>query len=490
VEFEILPPNPSSLVASLRSVGYSLETAIADVIDNSITAQAHNISVWYSWNEGSPWIVLDDDGHGMGPETLVEAMRLGSKHPNEKREARDLGRFGLGLKTASFSQCNQLTVLSYWAGHVSGREWDLAQIDSEPDKGWRLKILDSFDIERISLNDKFLHKVLNGFSGTSVIWRNLDLASGSESNFNECMSVVRNHLSLVFHRYLVSEKGSKAISMKLNNIKLEPHDPFNLKNLATRELPLQPIVIDGQKLKVEAYILPHHSKVSKEDYEKFGMSEGYSQNQGFYVYRNRRLIIRNTWFRLVRKEQLTKLIRVKIDIPNTLDKHWRIDVKKSTANPPEAVRAKLKTLMPEIRTAGSSVYRAKGSRIKTKELHPIWTRVAANGKIEYEINRSHPLTAKLLEETNDLKSLLKMIEASFPKDTYFFDLANNPKELSSNNISDANLEEYLDLFLGEFKLQGLNGNELSGAVLECQPFSKVLERTKKIFDKKGIIYES
>lgn len=103
-----LSPRPSALLESLRSIGYTLETALADIIDNSITANSSSISVRFAWNNGDPWIAIIDDGDGMSNDELINAMRFGSRNPVEKRAKNDLGRFGLGMKTASISQCRHL----------------------------------------------------------------------------------------------------------------------------------------------------------------------------------------------------------------------------------------------------------------------------------------------------------------------------------------------------------------------------------------------
>ncbi len=126
-----LAPSPLPLIESLRDIGYSMETAIADIIDNSITAKATNVWIRFSWNFDNPWIAIIDDGYGMTENVLIEAMRFGSKNPRDDRPEDDLGRFGLGMKTASFSQCRHLTVLSKQNRHLSCCDWNLDKIASD-----------------------------------------------------------------------------------------------------------------------------------------------------------------------------------------------------------------------------------------------------------------------------------------------------------------------------------------------------------------------
>ena len=125
-----LTPRPSALIESLRSIGYSLNTALADIIDNGVTAESSKISVRFEWEKKNSWIAVIDDGIGMSKEGLIEAMRFGSKSPTETRHADDLGRFGLGLKTASISQCGILTVATMQKNKVNGCTLDLENMNN------------------------------------------------------------------------------------------------------------------------------------------------------------------------------------------------------------------------------------------------------------------------------------------------------------------------------------------------------------------------
>jgi hypothetical protein len=140
--YENLSPSPAALIESLRDIGYSIQTAVADVIDNSITAEAKNVSLNFSWADGHPWLAVIDDGYGMDKAELVNAMRLGSTNPRDERDIKDLGRFGLGMKTASFSQCRRLTVLSKKGAETHCCQWDLDVIANSEADEWRLGILD------------------------------------------------------------------------------------------------------------------------------------------------------------------------------------------------------------------------------------------------------------------------------------------------------------------------------------------------------------
>ena len=161
------PPSARALVASMRALGYELETAISDLIDNSIFAGARTIHISWAWNDGDPWVLIADDGKGMTEAELRTAMKPGSQDPGAARDARDLGRFGLGLKTASWSQCKLMTVLTKVPdGAVSQRQWDLDLVEKRDE--WLL-VLDVGQKTR-----RKLIKTLSGFrSGTAVLWQPL-----------------------------------------------------------------------------------------------------------------------------------------------------------------------------------------------------------------------------------------------------------------------------------------------------------------------------
>lgn len=499
-EYENIQPSPIALVESLRDIGYSMETAVADILDNSITADAGSIHIRFAWNEGDPWIAFIDNGCGMTDKELTDAMRLGSKNPLIERSENDLGRFGLGLKTASFSQCRKLTVITRKQQMLSAKEWDLDAITENPDKGWRLRVLTNDDVSEINELREVIDKFMSSSNGTIILWRkldrldNFDVPAIREKKLNELVNATRNHIELIFHRYLSPSKGKKKLNITLNGDSLYGFNPFNPSNNATRELPEQKIHLEDEQITVQPYVLPHYNKVSREEYERYAGEAGYLQNQGFYVYRNRRLIIKNTWFRLIAKEELTKLIRVRIDIPNTLDHLWKIDVKKSNASPPEFIRKQLKQIIFEIQESGKRVFRQKGQRLSSKVTTPIWNRRASSGKIIYEINQVHPLVGQIQdsihgEDKYKFKILIKTLESSFPADVFFNDVANHPEKLEKPAFNDDQLSELLDIFVSNFIESGIDNEKIPVQILSIDPFASQEELTKNILVRKGYLYE-
>jgi len=489
-KFLNVQPSPSALVQSLRDIGYSMESAIADVIDNSITAEAKNIHVNFAWNNENPWIAVIDDGYGMTPSALTDAMKLGCRNPMEDRSDEDLGRFGLGLKTASFSQCRQLTLVSRKDGMLSCREWDLDLIEENPDNGWRLRVLEDFEIQQDDCLVDIIPFIQN--KGTIVLLRKLDRYDGLEKKLNSLIEHTRVHLESVFHRFLSPRAGKKKINIFLNNDLLIAFNPFNPSHTATQELPEQFIHVDEQAVKVQPYVLPHYNKTSRSEYQKYSCPGGYLQNQGFYVYRNRRLIIKGTWFRLMKKEELTKLIRVQVDIPNSLDHLWKIDVKKSHASPPEAIRNELKLIIDRIAVSGKKVYRQRGKKLASSVKVPGWTRTAAEGKILYEINREHPLINQFQcdlpdEKQQAFKNLLFMLESSFPTELFYSDVAKKPENLCKPEFNEEQVSDLLDIFINTMSTSGIPEAEIADRIISIDPFSTYPERVEKLLQVKGIL---
>ncbi|MBL7003548.1 MAG: ATP-binding protein [Gammaproteobacteria bacterium] len=488
-----LPPNPKALVESLRDIGYSLETAIADIIDNSITANAKLIDVRFSWNGGDPWFAVIDDGYGMSNDELVSAMRFGSKNPLEERSTNDLGRFGLGLKTASFSQCKCLTVVSKRTGNTSCARWDLDSISSSKGDDWSLLLLSEDEIK----SERTLLALVNEYldtqdTGSIVFWSKVDrLESGTakrsgEARYNDSIHAARTHLELIYHRFLLPSFGKSKISIRFNHGPLEAFDPFNSKKSA--ELRKEEFFYEGQPVTVQPYILPHHNKVSKPEWKKYSGRHGYLQEQGFYVYRNRRLIIYSTWFKLIPKQELTKLLRVKVDMTNSFDQFWKIDVKKSHASPPAEVRDNLKRIIGKIEFSGKGVYKQKGQKVRNTVKVPAWERIAKENQIFYRINKAHPLLNNLAQglephQAELFTSIISMLENSFPRESYYSDLASAPEELNNLSLKKEQIIQLLRLFSGDEKAR-FTKNRIQ-EILYTDPFASNKSITIEVLREEG-----
>ena len=423
------PPYAPVLMESTRAIGYSIESAIADILDNSIAAKARNILIYYNCNP-YPYVAIIDDGAGMDGKRLTESMRYGSTSPVEERDSDDLGRYGLGLKTASLSQCRSLTVISKQGTAIEGRRWDLDHINET--KMWSLEQLADDEIRKQIEIDK----LINLSSGTMVLWKELDkIKKGSltlEKALEERMESVQKHLELVFHRYLAGD-GVAKIQIFINGNKLIPFDPFFMAK-STVVMDDEKIDIPGRdgRVIIRPFVLPHPSNMTKDELEKYGGKEGLRNLQGFYIYRNKRLLTWGTWFKLIRMDEFTKLARVRVDIPNSLDDLWTLDVKKSTAYPPDIVKTRLKQLVGTMSNGSKRTWTFRQRKEVADHVVHVWDKVETREGIKYVVNMEHPaltmIKGKLdIESAKLLEDYLKTVQNNLPFNNLHHDLQSDVK---------------------------------------------------------------
>ena len=418
-----LPPNAESLCNSMRALGYSFQAAVADVIDNSIAAGATKIELISPpiKDPDTAYLAIVDNGRGMDRHELIQAMQLACKNPSQRREGNDLGRFGLGLKTASLSQCRELIVISQKNGEVNIASWDLDEIKREQD--WTLLLLDKEETEF----QQIIVQLKKYPSGTAVIWRRFDRLRTDtglfETAFRDYLSVTAEHLSLVFHRFLEGENKIPRISMELNGTKIKPKDPFIKSSLSSvQNVPIY--IRQGKELDfkesvvVKSHTLPEQSMLTESDKKKMGLSgRTLSEDQGFYIYRRGRLIHWGGWLGLRKMTQASKLCRVQVDVPASLDHYWLLDIKKSRAVPPKEVTKELKIFLEHL-TEGS-LKRQTGARNRKVVENSLWQTSVGPNDYSIEINRSSEcltqFTCELTPEQNKkFSSLLTMLELTLP----------------------------------------------------------------------------
>lgn len=466
--YESAIPDPKNLIHALRDIGYSLQTALSDIIDNSISANATLVEIHVHFDLENSHIAIVDNGNGMNPKELQDALQLGSFDPLSYRNAKDLGRFGLGLKTASFSQARKLTVITKQNHQLVARSWDLEHVAQT--SSWEVAVYDKAQIEILPS----VHLLLN--SGTLVLWEKLDRLIDLNSKrqpediFWDKIDSAREHLGLVFHRYLTGEQGLKKLKITMNG---DPVVPFNPFEGAGKHFPEEEI----GNIKIQAFQLPHHSKVSAEQYKRLEGKDGYVKSQGFYVYRNGRLLIHGTWFGLARQTETTKLARVKIDLPNSEDFTWAIDVKKSHATPPDTIRTELKRTIDRIMQSSTRVYKNRGTRISKKDYVSMWTEFHQHNEKCYKLNLEHPTISTLLESLDNdtrikIKDIFSLIESTLPIESIFADMALEPEYLKQNNVTDAQLIQHAEEFWGLFSSMGNTAESISKKLRQTEPFSR------------------
>jgi len=417
--FEEAAPSAPALLESLRAFGYSPESAIADLIDNSISAGAHQIDIDFTWDGPDSIVSIADDGRGMTVNVLKEAMRHGSQHPDLERSPDDLGRFGLGMKTASMSQCRRLSVASKSSlDEIAARIWDLDYVNST--KEWRL-LLDPSEAASAEIQTH-----LKGESGTIVIWESLEKLVGDEASthtraharFLEMVERVEEHLASVFSQFL---SGTNRISITINGAAIKPWDPFLTNERATQQLASELFSFGDYEIDVSPFVLPHHSRLKPDTHEYASGPKGWNAQQGFYVFRGGRLLVSGDWLGLgFKQEEHYKLARIRVDIPNAADSDWDIDVRKSWARPPPALRDDFRRIARVTRQRASEVYRHKGRAVARKSSQDhvfLWQRKFRGGEYSYVINRKHPLVVRAVDnavERGPLTALLHQIEETIP----------------------------------------------------------------------------
>ncbi|WP_262299015.1 ATP-binding protein [Microvirga sesbaniae] len=435
--YELVPPPAHAMIESLRGVGYSVEAALADIIDNSLAADAKNVRLHFEFAGADSWISILDDGRGMNEPELRRAMTLGGRSPLDTRTSSDLGRFGFGLKTASFAQCRRLTVASKKGGSRAVRRWDLDLIARPDVNDWRLLS------EPAPGSEDRLLGLENEDSGTLVLWERMDrLTAGmlsddrrSEDAFLLMIDRVEQHLGMVFHRFL--EGSHPELKIFINGTdarsRVRPWDPFLAWSPATSITPVERIPTANGLVELQGYVLPHKDQLTEEEFREGAGRDGWTSQQGFYVYRNRRLLVAGGWLglgepRLWTREEPYKLARLSLEFPNTADEDWEIDIKKSTARPPRVLKARLTALAETVRSQARQVFAhrgAYGKRAPTADLQSAWTVDEAGSGTRYRINRSHPAILLVLEAAGRdqavVEQALRLIEETVPVQRIWLD---------------------------------------------------------------------
>lgn len=470
-------PEASSMIETFRAIGYNLETAVADIVDNSISANAKNIYFNSEWRGDNSIITILDDGDGMDNEELIQAMRPGAQNPLSQRSDKDLGRFGLGLKTASFSQCRKLTVLSKKAGCNSAFwTWDLDYVNKTSE--WALLHY---------IPEEFKNYLDNQNSGTLVIWHSIDRLIPKDTSiheekakekFLEQMDKVKRHISMTFHRFI----EEKIVQFYCWGHLVKAWNPFLVNEPATQSFP-EDYISGGAVMK--GYVLPHKTHLSENVYKDAEGINGWGAQQGFYVYRGKRLLLAGDWLGLFRKEEHYKLVRIQIDLSNSLDSEWQIDIKKSTARPPLIYREHLKSYAKNVRNRGVEVFRHRGKILtarKQQEFQPFWLEKRKNNKWSFVVNRNHLMIAEIkqmaaVNAANAIEYLLRFIEETIPTKSIFIKESELGEE-QTNPFENTNIDIIKTMMLQICKSQKESGKSIEQIKLilsNTEPFNNFPE---------------
>jgi len=439
-------PDPKSHIKTLMRIGYTLNSAVADVIDNSIAAGAPNIAIFAPPGLEDPIISILDDGCGMDQEELMQNMRIGCKDPEEDRQVGDLGRFGSGMKTASFSQARQLTVISRKVGHpLVAARWDIDKIEGS--NSWHLEVFEGDEVNKIEgISPDFPAR-----HGTQIIWRKLTcIEKGSHAHDHDSelaanLSKLKGYIALHFHRFMT---GTGRRVFKVNNTIIEPVDPFMTNAAGYQEGPSAKLRCKGGHIFIQTHVLPHFKNMDTEHLEKLGGADVIAQKQGLYIYREKRLISAGGWLGMARNSQLGALARVQVDIPSSLDNAWSTDVKKASIQMPPRVQRELKKFLSDPVKRSKRVHAYRG---KLDSANKFWKICEdENTKvITYQIDSDNELLASLVKKCNrDEKKILvgylKQLASSLPINHIYEKMSERPNDVNQEEANMTLLEAMLE----------------------------------------------
>jgi hypothetical protein len=405
----VLSPPPVVFIKSISEQGYTLSTAMSDLVDNSIAAGATRVEILMETNKPALRMYVADNGKGMSPDDLTLNMRFPSADMEDVRSSGDMGRFGLGLKTASFSQSRKFTVISRTAdSHYEGRCWDVEYLKKTDN--WTLIIepvnVAEKHIADFSATGKNFHSGDPGFSpNTLIVWEELyKLRKFTKtSELNAELEELRSHLGLVFHRFI--QNGE--LEIRLNNLLIEPFDPFPLNNPGIQTMPEAFWKAGDSYIKFQGIILPKISeKGSAENGSAWTMpNRTLEELQGIYVYRNKRLINYGGWLRTVNKASNLQFGRIRIDISNRNDGEFQLNVAKSSIKIPFSLKRAMAEMISGVTTRAIREYRDRTAsavirqNASSKGVSLIAKQIGAAGPV-LKVNPEFEMLRQLKEQLN------------------------------------------------------------------------------------------
>lgn len=482
------PPIASYLMGSMRYMGYSFEDSVADVIDNSISAMAKNIRVLFTMNPDKLYVGILDDGYGMSDKELYHAMCYGSQSSEVERDARDLGRFGLGMKSASLSQCKTMTVVSRKNGKYSAYRWDYDEVSKKSNCGkWYVLKLEPQEMQKLPCFEELSLQE----TGTLVLWENFDVISKASGGYvYESLTKYRNNLlsklALIYHRF-ISEEGLRFF---VNYAEIKALDPFLIGRSdnpwGTLKQPLTDSYGKEHFVEITPYKLPYVSDMTEDEKKLIGGDDKMNKMQGYYIYRGKRLIKYGTWFGTPRHE-VSKYGRVKVDIPNNMDDIWKIDVmKRDAVIPRELSRLLEKTIGSLIeKSTKQTKFRGQPVTSKSEDFVYVWDRIESrNGFYSYKINRNNCFIKAVIDRIpdycrTDVEMLLRQIEQNIPIHQMHLDHDINRIE-ADNDFDGSDLYEQAIMTVDFLHKTGLDYNSAIKMTIKCSQFKNELNLLTKL----------
>tara|TARA_Y100001970_G_C14244327_1_gene867003 strand:+ start:1545 stop:3080 length:1536 start_codon:yes stop_codon:yes gene_type:complete len=489
-------PKPGSMIETLRSLGYEPKTAIADIIDNSITAGAKKIHVDIHWNGGPPHstVTISDNGHGMNKNELEDALRPGILSPTSQRSENDLGRFGVGMKTASWSMGRLLVVKSRKDGIDSTLRWDLDHVVQS--ERWVMQVGAGGADE-----SKMEFPTVKAKSGTVVHIAHCDKYMGARiintdnqrKIFDTMTSEIREYLEMVFHRFIdpsTTPKGQqkpKKVEITLNKIPCSAWDPFMQNHPKTKMEPPQKLNCQGSPIQVRTYILPHRDRLTGEEHKVASGPRGWNLQQGFYIYRANRLIVSGGWIGrgATKPEEHTKLGRIAVELNQEMDKAWDIDILKSKARPPANLSEEFGRIGSVARKEAKAAYQNRGKRAvggprkRRASVQPMWIAEQRDKKWYFKINTKHKTAEMLLQragEVDGLKkialSFIRLIEKTIPIAKIVVEANEDEGKLPYYAGDETKISDDARLLFNDYLNMGFSREAAMSAIAGFQPFDE------------------
>ncbi|MBB6611779.1 ATP-binding protein [Pontibacter sp. Tf4] len=434
--YENADPDPEYLIKSIAEQGYSLETSLTDLMDNSVSAGADRIEVLIRMDQEPFTLFLADNGSGMDRETLRQSMHFPSSSPESNRKVSDLGRFGLGMKTASFAQTRCFTVLSRKKGGSAyhGRTWDVDYLKQK--KKWRILINTEEEITALlasyqSLSSGYQNSFEKFEANTIIVWKGLykfedylEETNRQDSLKKEITEVTSDYLSLVFHRFM--ERKANPLRIRINNTVIKPFNPFPIHETDVRPIEYRHRNFRTDTIKIEGFVLPSRSI----DESKQGLTQWTTRNrglmdmEGMYIYRADRIILFGGWNGIIKKSPKLQLARLRVEVGNSVDHLLHLNVAKSQIVIPYELRQAFLRYISILKGEAEKEFFNRGIRKfsgqKKAGSIQLFERRSSSKGVVLELNADFPILKELRNELtgNQLSKLnwiLRMITTSINK---------------------------------------------------------------------------
>jgi hypothetical protein len=455
-----IQPSPH-LIETLASSGYTLESAVGDIIDNSIDAGANVINIYFDYEKRT--IKFIDNGSGMTEEEIRKASIPAYQSKYTERDNTDLGRFSLGLKSASASICDILSITSKKNNKTNRVIINFKNIVES--KSWEATLEKNIDDSIISKN------------GTIIEWiylKSMHIYLEDKKYFTQDILRVEKYISLTY-----SEIIKDGLSIFINEREVSAFDPFMQDNDKTKVVDQREIDFKGEIIRTTTFILPNLDSLDDTEKSKI-LSDGIIENQGFYIYRNKRLIYQGKWMGIsnFKTDNKYQYARIKVDINNKLDEDFKINFMKNFATLPESTKEDFLTIAKKSRNESLNNFtyikrRKQLRRTKLDDINYVWLVENTRDGQKLLINYNHPLIKEFSTEfgITKIKKLLSLFSKTIP--------ISQIRQGGFANNSQLSDEEFVELFKrvnANLIKEGLTKEEIISKLIKIEPFNTNIEK--------------